>query len=83
MHQPPSTALLGVAARHAGTTSTAAIALAALAALLALGCIGWALVRLTSFEPRWAQSVRHAMAEAAFRASATWAEFSDWVRLGH
>jgi hypothetical protein len=28
-------------------------------------------------------SLRHAMAEAGFRASATWAEFSDWVRLGH
>jgi hypothetical protein len=78
-----SRALLTVAAHHAGKTSTEAIVIAALAALLALGCIAWGVGRLSSFEPRWAQSLRHAMAEAGFRASATWAEFSDWARLGH
>jgi hypothetical protein len=36
-----------------------------------------------AFEPHWLLSLRHAMAEAGFRLSATWAEFSDWVRLGH
>jgi hypothetical protein len=53
-----------------------------LAALLALACLLWALARLTAFEPRWARSARHALAEGGFRASATWAEFTDWVKLG-
>ncbi|HYM54932.1 MAG TPA: hypothetical protein VES97_06185 [Solirubrobacteraceae bacterium] len=70
-------------AHHAGKLSTEAIAAAALAALLALGCIAWGVARFASFEPHWTQSLRHAAAEAGFRASATWAEFTDWVRLGH
>ena len=60
-----------------------AIAIAAVAALVALLCIVWGIARMLTFEPRWTQSLRHAMAEAGFRASATWAEFSDWARLGH
>jgi hypothetical protein len=68
---------------HSETLSTAAIVAAAVAALLVLACIGWALARRRAFEPHWLLSLRHAMAEAGFRASATWAEFSDWVRLGH
>jgi hypothetical protein len=68
---------------HSNTLSTGAIAIAVVAALLVLACIGWALARRRAFEPRWLLSLRHAMAEAGFRASATWAEFSDWVRLGH
>jgi hypothetical protein len=70
--------------RGAGThISTGAIVIAALAALLALGCAAWAIARRRAFEPRWWLSLRHAIAEAEFRASATWAEFADWVRLGH
>lgn len=70
--------------RHdSGTLSTGAIVIAAIAALLVLACLGWALARRRAFEPHWMLSLRHAMAEAGFRASATWAEFSDWVRLGH
>jgi hypothetical protein len=69
--------------QHSGTISTGAIVIAVLAAVLLLACIGWALARRRAFEPRWMLSLRHAMAEAGFRASATWAEFSDWVRLGH
>jgi hypothetical protein len=57
--------------------------LAALGALLVLGCLAWALARRRAFEPHWWLSLRHAMAEAGMRASATWAEFTDWVRLGH
>ncbi|MHB8240409.1 MAG: hypothetical protein ACYDHN_00295 [Solirubrobacteraceae bacterium] len=67
---------------HAGKISTPAIALAVLAALLALACAAWAAVRLTAFEPRWLSSARHALAEGGFRISATWAEFTDWARLG-
>jgi hypothetical protein len=70
-------------AKHSETLSTAAIVIAVLAALLVLACIGWALARRRAFEPRWMLSLRHAMAEAGFRLSATCAEFADWVRLGH
>jgi hypothetical protein len=64
------------------STSTAAIVLAGLAALLALASLAWAIARWLAYEPHWTRSMRHAMGEAGFRASATWAEFADWVRLG-
>jgi len=70
-------------AQRSGKLSTESIVLAALGALLALGCAIWGLARRRAFEPHWLLSLRHAMAEAGFRASATWAEFADWVRLGH
>jgi hypothetical protein len=63
--------------------STGAIVIAALAAVLALGCLLWVVARLLDFEPRWWLSLRHAMAEAGLRTSATWAELTDWIRLGH
>jgi membrane associated rhomboid family serine protease len=69
--------------QHSNTLSTGAIVIAVIAALLVLACIGWALARRRAFEPHWLLSLRHAMAEAGFRVSATWAEFADWVRLGH
>jgi hypothetical protein len=80
----------GVGARHGATStsagssgpSTPAIAAAVIAALLALGCGVWSVARLQAYEPRWTLSMRHSIAEARFRASATWAEFSDWARLG-
>lgn len=70
--------------RHASSTklSTPALALAILAALLALACLAWGVARLTAYEPRWVLSMRHSLAEGGFRASATWAEFTDWARLG-
>jgi hypothetical protein len=68
--------------RGSSRISTPALLLAALAALLALGCAIWSVARLQAFEPRWTLSLRHTLAEAGFRASATWAEFSDWARLG-
>jgi cytochrome b len=77
---------LSAAILHHGNSrglSTGAVVIAALAALLALGCLAWALARRRAFEPRWSLSLRHAMAEAGFRAAATWAEFTDWARLGH
>jgi len=67
---------------HSSKLSTAAIALAALGALLALICLAWALARARAYDPHWARSLRHSLAEGGFRASATWAEFSDWARLG-
>jgi hypothetical protein len=71
---------LATASAHGATHE--AIALAAAGALVVLACLAWALARVVALEPRWTLSARHAIAEAGFRASATWAEFSDWVRLG-
>jgi hypothetical protein len=65
-----------------GGVSTAAIVIAMIAGLLALGCGAWAIARARAFEPHWLLSARHTVAEAGFRASSTWSEFSDWVRLG-
>jgi hypothetical protein len=62
--------------------SGGAIALAAVSALVVLACVAWGLARMLTFEPHWTLSLRHALAEASFRVSATWAEFSDWARLG-
>jgi hypothetical protein len=70
-------------AKHSESLSSAAIAAVIVAAVLVLACIAWALARRRAFEPHWLLSLRHAMAEAGFRLSATWAEFTDWVRLGH
>jgi hypothetical protein len=69
-------------AHRSGRLSTPAIVLAALGGLLVLGCLVWGLARMLAYEPRWLQSLRHALAEGGFRTSATWAEFSDWARLG-
>jgi hypothetical protein len=63
--------------------STAALVLAILGALLALGAIVWALARWLALEPHWTVSLMYSLREASSRASATWAEFSDWVRLGN
>ena len=75
---------VGAARPTAGSSSasTPAIAAAVIAALLALGCGVWGVARLQAYEPRWTLSMRHSIAEARFRASATWAEFSDWAKLG-
>jgi hypothetical protein len=69
---------------HAGSghVSTLAIVIGALGALLLLACAGWALARRRAFEPHWWLSMRHSLAEAGHRASGTWAEFTDWARLG-
>ncbi len=69
---------------HPSTThiSTEAIVIAVIAALLLLACAAWAFARSRAYEPHWLISLRHAMAEAGFRTSATWAEFTDWARLG-
>ncbi len=73
----------GPRAHSSSKLSTPALIAAVLAALLALGCAVWGIARMSAYEPRWTLSLRHAMAEAGFRASATWAEFTDWARLGH
>jgi hypothetical protein len=67
---------------RSGHVSTEALVLAAIAALLLLACATWAFARSRAYEPHWLMSMRHAMAEAGFHMSATWAEFTDWARLG-
>ncbi len=80
---PASTgARAGAKSGRGRSLSTGAIVIAALAALVVLACLAWALARRSAFEPHWLLSLRHATAEAGFRASATWSEFADWTRLG-
>ena len=67
---------------HHNGLGALAIIIAALAALVVLACAAWAVARQRAYEPHWWLSLRHAMAEAGFRTSATWAEFTDWARLG-
>ena len=67
----------------AGTSlSPGAIAAAVLAGLLILLCLAWGAARWWAYEPHWALSARHSFSEAGLRVSATWGEFSDWIRLG-
>ena len=68
---------------HTHGLSTEGIAIAVVAALVALACLAWGVSRMLTLEPHWTLSLRHAIAEAGFRASAMWAEFGDWLRLGH
>jgi cobalamin biosynthesis Mg chelatase CobN len=80
-----STTVVGVARKASPSNtrlSTGALALAVLGALLALGCIVWVLGRWLALEPRWTISLMHSLREAGYRGSATWAEFTDWARLG-
>jgi len=58
------------------------LALAILAAILALGGMTVGLFRWRAWEPAWTGRFRHAAGEAGWRASSTWAEFSDFVRFG-
>jgi hypothetical protein len=76
-------AALHPAPRHSTGISTEAIVIAAVAALAALACAAWGIARWRAFEPRWTLWLRHAVSEAGLRASSTWSEFADWMRLGH
>ena len=63
-------------------TPAPVIALGVLGALLALGGLIYGLAHWFGFDPRWAHRMRHAVAEAGWRAGNTWSEFADWVRIG-
>ncbi len=58
------------------------VALAIVALLAALAAALVALARWWAVDPAWMQRSRHATAEAGWRTSAAWAEFTDWLRLG-
>jgi hypothetical protein len=81
--QAVGTTPLHAASGHGSSLSPGAIAIVAVAGLAVLACAAWGLARWQAFEPHWTQSLRHAISEAALRASSTWSEFADWMRLGH
>lgn len=56
--------------------------LAVLAGLLALAALAFTLIRFFAWEPLWAVRLRHAAGEAGWRASSTFTEFTDFVRMG-
>ena len=58
------------------------LALAILLGVLALCTLAFGVVRFFAWEPAWAVRLRHATGEAGWRASGTWADFADYVRLG-
>jgi hypothetical protein len=58
------------------------VLLAILAGLLALAALTFGVVRWFAWEPAWAVRFRHAAGEAGWRASSTFAEFTDFVRFG-
>lgn len=60
----------------------AVVGLGALAGFLAVPAIAWLIARALAWEPRSWPRVRHAWQEAGWRMSGTWADFTDWVRLG-
>jgi cobalamin biosynthesis Mg chelatase CobN len=60
----------------------ARLALIVVAALLLMLLALWAFARWWAWEPHWLARWRHATAEAGWRASAAWDEFTDWLRLG-
>lgn len=77
-------AILAAANADAGDSGVPAplIALAIVLALAALASTVVLLTRFLALEPRWLVRSRHATAEAGWRTSAAWAEFTDWLRLG-
>jgi hypothetical protein len=79
---PSALAVAGHARGGGGGAPAAIIALAVLAGLLAVATGIWGLARLRGWDPPWVQYLSHAVSEAGVHAEATWAEFSDWVRLG-
>ncbi len=58
------------------------IALIALGALALLALLAWGWARMRGWDSSWAARARHSWGEAGFRTASTWAEFTDWLRLG-
>jgi hypothetical protein len=70
------------ATRSTASHKGARLALIVIGALLVMLLALWAFARWWAWEPHWLARWRHATAEAGWRASAAWAEFTDWLRLG-
>jgi hypothetical protein len=77
-----SIALASNATDVATETPVPVVLLAILAGLLALGALTFGLARWFAWEPAWTVRLRHAAGEAGWRASSTFSEFADFVRLG-
>lgn len=58
------------------------VAAIAIGALLLAALLLWVWSRARGWDPPWIARQRHAWGEAGFRASTTWSEFTDWLRLG-
>ncbi len=65
-----------------GTAPFPILALAILVGLFALAGLLVGAARWFAWEPEWFGRMRHATGEAGWRASSTWAEFTDFVRFG-
>ena len=63
-------------------TPAPVVALGLLGALLLLGGLAYGIGHWLAIDPRWAQRMRFAVAEAGWRTGNTWSEFADWVRFG-
>ena len=66
----------------AGDAPAPLVLLILLGTLLLAAALLAAAVRWLAWEPAWLDRTRHATAEAGWRTSNAWAEFTDWVRLG-
>lgn len=78
----PTPASSGNGVDAATVVLLAAGALVGLIVLAALA-LALALARWRAWEPEWALGARHAVGEAGYRVTATWADFRDWLRIGH
>ncbi len=78
----PAPAATQTAPKSAASHKAARLALIVVGALLVMLLLLWAFARWWAWEPHWLARWRHATAEAGWRASAAWAEFTDWLRLG-
>ena len=79
---PATTAAPAPATQSTASHRGARLALIVVGALLVMLLLLWAFARWWAWEPHWLARWRHATAEAGWRASAAWAEFTDWLRLG-
>jgi cobalamin biosynthesis Mg chelatase CobN len=79
---PATTAAPAPATQSTASHKGARLALIVVGALLVMLLALWAFARWWAWEPHWLARWRHATAEAGWRASAAWAEFTDWLRLG-
>jgi cobalamin biosynthesis Mg chelatase CobN len=79
---PAPAAATQTAAQSTSSHKGARLALIVFGALLVMLLALWAFARWWAWEPHWLARWRHATAEAGWRASAAWAEFTDWLRLG-
>jgi cobalamin biosynthesis Mg chelatase CobN len=79
---PAPAATTAPATASSASHKGARLALIVVGALLVMLLALWVFARWWAWEPHWLARWRHATAEAGWRASAAWAEFTDWLRLG-